>query len=280
MAFSSPPKKRKRDREDEGSLSLPGSPARSGKRPMHVMPAPKRPTVASQRRQHKKLTTPFKSPLMMKTAKLEEEKEPHLSQNTPLASANKPSAIESKKKHFTARAAAQFKSPLSSTGNANSSQSLGSIRLTPSIQVLERKIQILKRAVKVKKDKEEEALSDLTTRWTEAGREVAWEVWELVKDSENSSGKRSFKEGWGWEGQGNEKRAKSEGGDSWGWSTRTESTDENAMHQDEQELGVKEQQMDEDEERVEYTLGMMLRRLGIDPATLGWDDEEGIFKDP
>lgn len=270
---------------------------------MHVMPAPKRPTVASQRRQHKKLTTPFKSPLMMKTAKLEEEKEPHLSQNStltdstskaptpsaPLASANKPSAIESKKKHFTARAAAQFKSPLSSTGNANSSQSLGSIRLTPSIQVLERKIQILKRAVKVKKDKEEEALSDLTTRWTEAGREVAWEVWELVKDSENSSGgswgsasegKRSFKEGWGWEGQGNEKRAKSEGGDSWGWSTRTESTDENAMHQDEQELGVKEQQMDEDEERVEYTLGMMLRRLGIDPATLGWDDEEGIFKSP
>ena len=45
--------------------------------------------------------------------------------------------------------------------------------------------------------------------------------------------------------------------------------------------------MDEDVEEdgedekplAQHTLGVMLRRLGIDPATLGWDEEEGDFVD-
>lgn len=254
--------------------------------------------MASQRRQHRKLVTPFKSPLMMTMAKIDNEaKEPRMSQyiapvndsipNAPTAPAPlaKSFVVESKKKHFTTRAAAQFKSPLSSTGNADLSQN---IRLTPSIQILERKIQILKRAVKVKKDNEERVLADLTTQWTDAGREVAWEVWELVKGGENSSSgyaspeKRSFQESWGWNGQGDEKRTKLEvGEESWGWNTtaQTQSTDEDAMQQEDEALKVKGQRMDGDEERMEYTLGTMLRHLGIDPATLGWNDEEGIFRD-
>ncbi|KIK65509.1 hypothetical protein GYMLUDRAFT_159697, partial [Collybiopsis luxurians FD-317 M1] len=259
-------------------------------------PAPKRSTIASQRHQQKKLTAPFKSPLMTKTTNLDA----HARQNVPVDSvdvsaaepaskvittmleappvppSSKPPVVEQKMR-YTVRAASQFKSPLSSGGVGVSVHS--QVRLTPTIQALERKIQILKRALKVKKDNQEELLTDLTARWTEAGREVAWEVWQLTKNSENSSSdswgssseKRPFQESWGWETQADEKRIKLEGTDSRDWSS-TDETVEVATLQD----TVKE----EEEERVEYTMGLMLRRLGIDPATLGWDDKEGIFRDP
>ncbi|KAF9076433.1 hypothetical protein BDP27DRAFT_1313319 [Rhodocollybia butyracea] len=117
------------------------------------------------------------------------------------------------------------------------------------------------------------------TRWTEAGREAAWEVWELVKNSGVSSSgswgrsigdKRPFKESWGWESQPDEKRIKPE--ESWEWNT-SNGTDEAMRHP---ELRKEE----EEEETTEYTLGSMLRGFGIDPATLGWDDQEGSFRDP
>jgi hypothetical protein len=37
--------------------------------------------------------------------------------------------------------------------------------------------------VKVKEDCEEEILSGLIQKWTEAGREIAWEVWGVVKEN-------------------------------------------------------------------------------------------------
>ncbi|KAJ3998281.1 hypothetical protein F5050DRAFT_1745790 [Lentinula boryana] len=295
-AFSSPPRKRKRDHEEEeGTRSLPGSPV---KRPAYALPAPKRSTIASQRRQHKKLATPFKSPLMAKRGSLEKApmglpavpnekqsilaaskaRESHASVAPFSANYSSPSSLKSKRFPVTSRAATQFKSPLSSIGAAKSSPPL--VRLTPTIQALERKIQILKRALKVKRDHEEEMLADLTTRWTEAGREVAWEVWELARNDADPcggipGGKRSFNENWGWDIQGDEKRVKSE--DSWNWgTTNREQADEDATLQ----VQGSTPKMEDEEARVEYTLGMMLRRLGIDPATLGWDEQEGIFKDP
>ncbi|KAJ3899699.1 hypothetical protein F5879DRAFT_975984 [Lentinula edodes] len=304
MAFSSPPRKRKRDREEEVSRSLPGSPV---KRLAYMLPAPKRSTIASHRRQHRKLATPFKSPLMTKQANLDAQGK--VLMGPPAVPADKPSITmfeagqshasappsttvlsptNSTKRRFTvtARAAAQFKSPLSFISMANSSPSLPQVRLTPNMQSLERKIQILKRALKVKKDNEEKILADLTARWTEAGREVAWEVWELVKnngDSPNAHGssslgsKRALNDSWGWDVQGDQKRVKSE--DSWGWSTadQTRETDETVTLQDE---NAKPKIEDEEEESIEYTLGTMLRRLGIDPATLGWDDGNCVFEDP
>ncbi|KAJ3880169.1 hypothetical protein F5051DRAFT_369613 [Lentinula edodes] len=304
MAFSSPPRKRKRDREEEVSRSLPASPV---KRLAYMLPAPKRSTIASHRRQHRKLATPFKSPLMTKQANLDAQGK--VLMGPPAVPSDKPSITmfeagqshasappsttvlsptNSTKRRFTvtARAAAQFKSPLSFISMANSSPSLPQVRLTPNMQSLERKIQILKRALKVKKDNEEKILADLTARWTEAGREVAWEVWELVKnngDSPNAHGsnsfgsKRALNDSWGWDVQGDQKRVKSE--DSWGWSTadQTRETDETVILQDE---NAKPKIEDEEEESIEYTLGTMLRRLGIDPATLGWDDGNCVFEDP
>ncbi|KAJ3841538.1 hypothetical protein F5878DRAFT_7955 [Lentinula raphanica] len=279
---SSPPRKRKRE-EEEGTRSLPGSPT---KRSNRALPAPKRSTMASQQRQHKKLVTPFRSPLMSKQAPMGP---PVVPLEKPFVSAasgpREPHALsaapsDSKRKRFsvTARAAGQFKSPLSSDGTPHACSSVR-VRLTPQIQTLERKIQVLKRALKVKKDNEEEVLADLTARWTEAGREVAWEVWELVKNNQDSSDgslgeKRSFKEGWGWDVQGDEKRMKSE--DSWGWSTANPEDEDAVTVLQDQDAGSKKEI---EEDRTEYTLGLMLRRLGIDPATLGWNEQEGTFKD-
>ncbi|KAJ3803130.1 hypothetical protein GGU11DRAFT_671377, partial [Lentinula aff. detonsa] len=265
------------------------------------LPAPKRSTIASQRRQHKKLATPFKSPLITVTKRGSPEKAPmglpavpdekqsilvskaresHAPVAPFSAKYSSPASLKSKRFPVTSRAAAQFKSPLSSIGAAKSSPSLIQVRLTPTIQALERKIQILKRALKVKRDHEEEMLADLTTRWTEAGREIAWEVWELARNDEDPcggipGGKRSFSENWGWDIQGDEKRVKSE--DSWNWgTTNRQQEDEDATPQ----VQGSTLKMEDEEARAEYTLGMMLRRLGIDPATLGWDEQEGIFKDP
>ncbi|KAJ3912534.1 hypothetical protein F5877DRAFT_72314 [Lentinula edodes] len=248
MAFSSPPRKRKCDREEEACLSITSTV--SGK------------TSASHRHQHRKLATPFKSPLMTKQANLDAQGKVLMGPSA--VPADKPSITmfeagqshafappsttvlsptNSTKRRFTvtARAAAQFKSSLSFISMANSAPSL------PQSSQSE--------------DNEEKTL---TARWTEAGREVAWEVWELVKnngDSPNAHGssslgsKRALNDSWGWDVQGDQKRVKSE--DSWGWSTadQTRETDETVILQDENA----KPKIEDEEESIEYTLGTMLR---------------------
>ncbi|KAJ7580223.1 hypothetical protein C8J56DRAFT_1016181 [Mycena floridula] len=249
------------------------------------MSAPKRSTMISQRIQHQKLKTPFRSPLM---------KKPEIVKNIPpipvQPSQDVPSSpvapiVDPRIKHRTQRASGQFKSPLSAEV---SSKPNSSIRLTPTIQALERKLQVLKRAVKVKTTSEEQILAGLAKRWTEAGRDVAWEVWDLIKDNGQGSGdwgkqssadgKRGFQDSWGWTDGGNSKRLKgaAEQG-SWGWD------DELQKKKDEQGLEQSEETaMDSEEVEEEVrqdTLGSMLRQWGIAPETLGWDDDEGSFVD-
>jgi hypothetical protein len=250
-------------------------------------PAPKRATIASQKLQHRKLATPFRSPLL-KRPKLEtsEETEQAVAADVhnPLPACSTQSLPDSETnvgpvdrvKHRTARAAAQFKSPLSV---AATSQVDNSVRMTPTLQALERKVQILKRALKAKKDDEEETLKGLVQRWTEAGREVASELWELVKNNNECDGswgmgvklgKRKFEGDWGWNDQGDTKKFKSEE------SSTEMGTDEHNATTDARNNDGGEAHEDEDKTRM--TLGMMLRQLGIDPDTLGWDDEEEVFR--
>lgn len=198
------------------------------------------------------------------------------------------------------KVASQFKSPLSDPLLAKSA-TLSSVRLTPTIQSLERKIQILKRAVKVKADGEEEILSELVKKWTEAGREVAWDVWSLVKDSggdpastggrkagdwgedERQGKKRSFEEGWGWDDREAKKPKTDDSERNWGWSTEPKDQDEGYGADDEYNFDSRNRNCGEmpedDDERVEDTLGTMLRQLGIDPETFGWNEGEGEFTD-
>lgn len=182
------------------------------------------------------------------------------------------------KRHHTQRAAGQFKSPLSAD---TSLKVVSSVRLTPTIQAQERKLQLLKRAVKVKRDGDEGTLEMLRVKWTEAGREVAGEVWDLVKDNRSSDdrnfkttpGRRPSEDGWGWD----DKSTSAEKERNWGWdvvptrNTRSEDEEADASNY----AGPTDS---EEEDKKQDTLGTMLMQLGIAPETLGWNEEEENFE--
>jgi len=182
-------------------------------------PVPKRATPAVLEQQMKKLSRPFQCPAIKpkpnEDSKVVPKPEPateatgtDTSTPLPLSSGSGPSALN-KLRYRTARAGAPFKSPVVGPGQTEARNRPG-VRLTPAIQTLERKLQLLRRAVKVREEKQEETLRDLVDKWTEAGRDVAWEMWMLLKDRQDDSaknGKRSYDESWGWS---EEKRMKFE----------------------------------------------------------------------
>ncbi|KAG2339855.1 hypothetical protein BDR05DRAFT_567651 [Suillus weaverae] len=254
-------------------------------------PAPKRATLASQQRQFKKLVAPFRSPLILNKDE-DPPSEDLLKCKSPLSillappSAPKmpltpqharvaPSVTPAKTRVRTLKAASQFKSPLSSSASASSGRG-SSIRLTPTVQSLERKLQLLKRAVKVKENDEEKTLVRLIKKWTEAGREVAYELWDLVKDSANKD------VGMGWD------RSKGKMGSrdsNWGWASpgiKREGYPENEMNtatENALDEGYTDKILSEDDEQSRNTMGTMLRQLGIATETLGWDEDAEVFFD-
>lgn len=135
--------------------------------------------------------------------------------------------------------------------------------------MLEHRLQVLRRAVKVKEEKDEEVLQHLVTRWTEAGREAAYELWDLVKDTGDLQGKSSaLGSCWG--------RGTTLSGDkNWGWDKPEDDVNNRVdWHSTEDGNAIT---CEEDETR--NTLGTMLRQLRIDPATLGWDEQMETFID-
>ena len=73
---------------------------------------------------------------------------------------------------------------------------------------MERRLQLLRRAVKIRADGEEEKLEKLTTKWQSVGRELAWELWAVVREQGQHDrwgvevGKSDFrgqKRDWGWD---------------------------------------------------------------------------------
>lgn len=273
--------------------------------PHHLPPNPKRPTQASQAKQRKKLAAPFRSPVIKgplvhgglhavyatgratpppsRKPRADEVEESNVEESKP-----KPGVAN---RDRTAKAAKQFKSPLQapSASTAGVSATLQSvpgtfscIKAAPTIQALQGKVQTLKQAIKIKtsgKEDEDEVLEQLVHKWMAAGREIAWAVWEHVKDldpgtapdvgvksgwfadeDEKVGAKRGFNPDWGYDDEHVAKKAR---------------LDEPGMAVEGQEAAD-----EEDEPRVmQHTLGVMLRRLGIDPATLSWDEEEGDFVD-
>ena len=150
-----------------------------------------------------------------------------------------------------------------------------------TIQTLERRLALLKRAIKIKSEHEgEERLENLTRKWKDVARDVGWELWAIVKQNheggivnvgderglfthprdENGFGGR-FRSGWGWDN-------KDKGEASTNWNA---------------EPGDEEHPREEDVEKEEepenrLTMSVMLRQLGVAESTLGWDEAEGDFK--
>ncbi|KAI0080727.1 hypothetical protein K474DRAFT_1769227 [Panus rudis PR-1116 ss-1] len=286
----------------------------------YLPPNPKRPTMAHQKKQHKKLITPFRSPLISSDSPLmkglgvyyrgqgiprldpmgevmtSEDPSPQSAKDgTEAASAG---SLGNKAQDYTKKAAKQFKSPLSQDSFAGlAPSSTASTRLEPltypglSTQALQAKVQKLKQAIKIKQEnnaKEDEALSALVSKWRSAGREVAWEVWEIVKDLEPNQMPRANGGGWdedekpfyglgrkrepggGWDDAGDSKRTRLDS--SWGWDDQKAATSTEKL----EDLEMQSVE-DDDASRLEHTLGTMLRFMGIDPETLGWDEDEGDF---
>lgn len=269
-------------------------------------PNPKRPTQASQAKQRKKLVAPFRSPVIKGPLVQGGLHAVYASGRPALASPSRKTpardideedraqpALQPKagvaNKDRTAKAAKQFKSPLQASnvtslvvsGSApfsSSSTPLPSVNAAPTIQALQGKVQILKQAIKIKtsgKADEDELLEQLVAKWTTAGREVAWAVWEYVKDLDPgpSTALDAGQKG-GWFADENERVGDKRGYDpSWGYDD--EHTEKKARLED----GELEDTAAGEPPVVQHSLGVMLRRLGIDPATLGWDEEEGDFVD-
>ncbi|KAF6742631.1 hypothetical protein DFP72DRAFT_937861 [Ephemerocybe angulata] len=257
--------------------------------PVPTAPKPTRSTVAGQLRQHIKLSKPFRCPTianppakpsMPTKTELDSPRERE-EDKVELKPQQEGRRQDAKMKHRTTRAAGQFRSPL--TVMPSGQQAL--VRPTPTIQALELKAQTLRRALRVVRDKEEEILTNLIAKWKEAGREVAYELWALVRDAPGEGGsawasegppnrKRKLEDGWGWDDGSERKKAGSGDGSSWGWDSATENETEHGGNENDAPVCH-----EEEEEKVHETLGTMLMQLGIFPSTLGWDEEEGCFVD-
>lgn len=178
----------------------------------------------------------------------------------------------------------------------------------PTIQNLQARVQRLKQAIKIKNeelnDGEGRNLEALVSKWRTAGREVAWLVWDTVKDLEPSAlGARALPTNGGWDETENPflARAKTskpvgQGGtggwglqagwgygddqgsgssSSWGWGEKDKGTPGDGEAEAEDKMDVR----DGEQAAQPHTLGTMLRHMGIDPDTLGWDEDDGDFVD-
>lgn len=163
----------------------------------------------------------------------------------------------------TPRASGQFKSPLSAATGSGMGHTKRVFSASPNVQALQSRVQTLKRAINIKNSGEGEKLEKLAKKWTDVAREVAWEVWSVVKDnvqdvSKLGSARGAFQDSWGWANGGKED----------GESGRGRPSGEDEMLSEEDEPPVPED-----------TMSVMLRKMGIDPSTLGWDENEGEFMD-
>ncbi len=279
--------------------------------PVHTPPNPTRPTPASQAKERKKLAAPFRSPVIKgplvqgglhavyATGRAKVPPPPRKARAAEDDTASSSSGLPVKpevpvaNKDRTANVAKQFKSPLhastvscSVSASAPATGTFSSVKAAPTIQALQGKVQTLKQAIKIKNsrngDDEDDVLEGLVEKWTTAAREVAWGVWDYVKDLDpGSAADVGTKSGWfadddGRAGPGSKRGLDSSWGYDDGHAGKRAKVDDGAEQVDEKE---NEEEEEEEPPVVHHTLGVMLRRMGIDPATLGWDEEEGDFVD-
>ena len=153
-----------------------------------------------------------------------------------------------------------------------------------TIQTLERRLTLLKRAINLRSEHEdEERLEELTRKWKDVARDVSWELWAIVK--------RNHEDGVGGIVNAGEEcglftKPSDENGfggrfrNEWEWGdkdTGKGSSDWNAgcVKEERPQDGNVEK---EEEPENRLTMSVMLRQLGIAESTLGWEEVEGDFK--
>ncbi|KZT37622.1 hypothetical protein SISSUDRAFT_829484 [Sistotremastrum suecicum HHB10207 ss-3] len=196
-----------------------------------------------------------------------------------------------------------FKSPFARKSGESTERKITNL----NVRALEAQVQTLHRAIKILEKNEDEELELLGKKWVSVGRDVAWELWKVLKEQtsgswgnddeylstskskpkasssanwgysdESKQDVRASNDGWGW-AQTNSDTGKSSG-DSL-WTTGTHVVPENdhspaVEHEDDTEGSDHDNSTFKDQED---SVGTMLRQLGIASETLGWDDAEGEF---
>ena len=172
----------------------------------------------------------------------------------------------------------QFKSPFHHPTATSSSHSHPSsmVRAAPTIQTLQGQVQTLKQAIKIKSsdhgEDEEASLERLADKWTDVGRQVAWALWDYVKDLDLGTALGRYGRDDAFAGDDDGIAVGQKRGYGGGWDGDGPAGKRIRFDGEIEDGG-------EDAPVVQHTLGVMLRRLGIDPVTLGWDEEEGDFLD-
>lgn len=141
-------------------------------------------------------------------------------------------------------------------------------------------------------EKEDEKLKNLINKWRLTGREVAWELWSIMKDRSpedasmwgDDKGDRFSNNNWSWSTKRN-----------WGFDERSEgcadedeenSGDSSIPSQFEAEMwntiNIKNTMKRQETEAENggfppHTLGTMLRSYNITDDILGWNNEEEDF---
>ncbi|KAF7792808.1 hypothetical protein EIP86_003907 [Pleurotus ostreatoroseus] len=287
-------------------------------------PQPLRYTAAGLKAQFKKLAKPFRCPLMKpedslvgreaiygsthatlyppKTAAGTKAGPPEDDRSSSLpAKINVDAVVIQQVKPFSERLTKQFKSPLAGAGSSSASGKalFSSTKSTQAaqIQALQAKVQKLKQAIKIKNERsqaDEENLAALVSKWRGVGRDVAWLVWDTVKDLDPGEGlsvsmgrggwgdedgmskgkmrNSGFDGGWGYD---DGKKRDEYGGlnKNWGWDDPSGREGSETADGD----GAMEVDVAEEQPSQPHSLGTMLRHLGIDPETLGWNEDEGDF---
>lgn len=275
--------------------------------------SPNHPSISSQNRSAKKIRTPFRSPLFSKTLTGNQQQPsiddpPRRTLQTNLSSVlqssrdtselKKRGALSKIKGTGTTAARAAFKSPLHSNTGAGGAQKVvaGAVssshigKPAPRNDPAQTHLQLLRRAVKIKESGEDEKLQELVGKWREVAKEVAWELWGLVKEGNVDEGADSrinagSDVGGGFgplvkNGQDHSWDAPESDGSrvNWGWDDAGEEADASTEFVGaSDEMEEKNTEDEEEPKAEERSMGTMLRQLGIAQETLGWDEEEGDF---
>ncbi|KZT12928.1 uncharacterized protein LAESUDRAFT_689915 [Laetiporus sulphureus 93-53] len=176
---------------------------------------------------------------------------------------------------------------LSPPSQPRNGPAMSNVQAIAKICSLQAKLQTLKQAVRIKNSAngdEDEELEQLVSKWTAVGREVAWAVWDTVKDLDPGEsmhvGTGSFAAGWGFDEGAGSSRSNPSVTRAWGWEEDVKGpANGSGGGEDQEDSHAVDEAEDETDTAPKHTLGTMLRHLGIAPETLGWDENEGDFVD-
>ncbi|EJD54035.1 hypothetical protein AURDEDRAFT_148771 [Auricularia subglabra TFB-10046 SS5] len=228
------------------------------------MSASARDMAASRAKSMKKLATPFRSPLVAQPTNVSAPATPTPAKLGSGPSFKRPAAVTVTRLVRETSDAAVTSPFCPPVPKASAPQPT-----VLTVQNLERRLQTLKRAIKIKSDGGDATLEALAVKWRDAARAASWDLYELVRDGAGTSDRPAQGAG-GWN-DGN-----------WGWGS--EDTKQFGSDGQQSSVDYEDQDMETDPEeeapeKPDPSVGTMLAELGIAPALLGWKEDEGDFLD-